>query len=141
MPARIGVPLAVLAVAGVWGLLARRLPVSGPEGPGPGFVPMLLAALLALLGLLLLVQDARAGARVETSRRPGWGQATVVVGLMALYILAMTRVGFVLATPPYVALAVWQCGGRSLRLIVGTALGLTLAVWVLLARLFGVPLP
>jgi len=139
VPARIGVPLAVLAVAGVWALLARGLPVSGPGGPGPGFVPMLLAGLLALLGLLLLVQNVRVGARSEAL--DGWGQAAVAVGLLVLYLLAMTRVGFVLATPPYVALAVWRCGGRSLRLIAGTALGLTLAVWVLLARLFQVPLP
>lgn len=137
MPARPGVPLAVIAVAGAWALLARRLPLHGPEGPGEGFVPLLLAGLLGFLGLLLLTQRERA----EAWAGAGWSRATFVVILLALYIAAMTRVGFLVATPVYVAIAVWQCGGRSRLGTTVTAFGITLAVWLALARLFQVPLP
>jgi hypothetical protein len=137
VPARLGVPLAVIAVAGAWALLARRLPLHGPEGPGEGFVPLLLAGLLGFLGLLLLTQRERA----EAWAGAGWRRATLVVILRALYIAAMTRVGFRVATPVYVAIAVWQCGGRSRLGIAVTAFGITLAVWLALARLFHVPLP
>ena len=131
------VALAVMAVAGAWALLARRLPLAGPEGPGEGFVPLLLAGLLGLLGLLLVAAPGRA----EAPSGAGWGRAALVVTLLALYIAAMTRLGFLLTTPVYVGIAVWQCGGRSPLGIAATALGITLAVWLVLARLFQVPLP
>jgi hypothetical protein len=137
VPRRLGVPLAVLAVAGVWGGLASRLPLGGPDGPGEGLVPLLLAGLLGFLGLLLLA----GGGRAEAAPGAGWGRAAVVLAFLALYIVALTRVGFLAATPVYVAIAVWQCGGRAPAGIAATALGITLGVWLVLARLFQVPLP
>lgn len=137
MRGRLAVALAVMAVAGAWALLALRLPLHGPEGPGEGFVPLLLAGLLGVLGLLLFVEPRRAAGPAGA----GWGRATLVAVLLALYIAAMTRAGFLLVTPAYVAIAVWQCGGRSPLGVAATAVGITLAVWLVLARLFQVPLP
>jgi hypothetical protein len=142
VPARLGVPLVVLGVAVAWALLARALPLRGPEGAGPGFVPLLLASILGLLGLAIL-----AGAlKVESSGAPaaggpGWLTAGRVIALLALYIAGVAHIGFLPVTPLYVALAAWQCGARSPGAIAGTAAGLTAAVWVVLTRLFGVPLP
>lgn len=141
MSARLGVPLAVLAVAGAWAWLARGLPVRGPGGPGPGFVPLLLCGLLVLLGLVLLVRAARAAGQAEQVAGAGWGQAVLVLGLLALYVAALAHLGYFPATLPFVALAMWRCGARSLRLVIGTAVGFTLALWVVLALLFAVPLP
>jgi len=139
--ARLGVPLVVLAVAAAWALLARDLPVKGPEGPGPAFVPLLLTGVLALLGLGLLASGLKRGGLGPAGRGPGWLAAVLVIGLLAVYTAAVARVGFLLVTPVYVALAAWQCGARSPRTIGATAVGLTLAVWLLLVRLFRVPLP
>lgn len=141
MLARLRVPLAVLAVAGAWAWLARSLPLRGPDGPGPGFVPLLLAGVLALLGVLLLVQAARGGPATTPAPGPGWRQAALVVGLLALYTAALAHAGYVAATLPFVGLGVWLCGGRSPRLVLGTAVGFTVAVWLVLGALFGVPLP
>jgi hypothetical protein len=134
--ARVCVPLAVLAVAGVWAWGASSLPLRGPGGPGPGLVPLLLSGVLALLGLLLL-RSTDAPARPE----PGWSQAGLVVGLLALYVVALAHVGYVLATLSFVGLGVWRCGGRSPWLVAGTSVGLTAAAWLVLGKLFGVPLP
>lgn len=137
MRGRLAVALAVMAVAGAWGLLARRLPLGGPEGPGEGFVPLLLAGLLGVLGLLLVIEPRP----VVPPGGAGWGRASLVVALLALYLAVLTRVGFLVATPVYVAIAVWQCGGRAPLGIGATALGITLTVWLILVRLFQVPLP
>jgi putative tricarboxylic transport membrane protein len=140
VPARLGVPLAVLAVAGAWAWLARGLPLGGPEGPGPGFVPLLLGGVLALLGLLLVIQHARGRAASEQAV-PGWAQAAGVLGLLALYVAALAHLGYAPATVAFVAVSMWRCGARSPLLVIGTAVGFTLAVWVVFTVLFAVPLP
>ena len=141
MLARLRVPLVVLAVAGAWAWLASALPLRGPGGPGPGFVPLLLSGVLALLGILLLLQAAPRGARTEPRREPGWRQAGLVVGLLAVYVGALAHLGYATATLPFVGLGVWLCGGRSPLLVAGTAVGFTVTAWLVLGVLFGVPLP
>ena len=141
MVRRLRVPFAVLAVAGAWAWLASTLPLRGPGGPGPGVVPLLLAAVLAVLGLALLLQAWHADAETGPRPGPGWRQAGLVVGLLALYVAALAHVGYVSATLPFLGLGVWLCGGRSPLLVVATAVGFTVLVWIVLGALFGVPLP
>ncbi|HEY7366255.1 MAG TPA: tripartite tricarboxylate transporter TctB family protein [Methylomirabilota bacterium] len=141
MPDRVAAALAVLAVGAAWAWLARGLPVLGPEGPGPAFVPLLLCGLLALLGLLLLIQSPSAGSDSERPQGPGWKQAAGVLGLLALYVTALAQLGYFLATLPFVVAAMWLCGARSPLLVLGAAAGFTLGVWVVLTVLFAVPLP
>lgn len=130
----------MLVVAGVWLWLARDLPMGGAAGPGPGFVPVLLAGLLALLGGLLLL-PAAAPPGGWRAHGPPWGQAGLVIGLLALYVAALSYLGYFTATLPFVALAMWRCGVRSLLLLAGATVGLTFGVWGVLGVLFGVPLP
>jgi len=139
--ARVRVPLVVLVVAGAWTWLASALPLRGPGGPGPGLVPLLLSGVLGLLGLLLLLRSMHGGTEAPARPEPGWSQAGLVVGLLALYLAALAHVGYVLATLPFVGLGVWRCGGRSPWLVAGTSAGLTAAAWLVLGWLFGVPLP
>lgn len=141
MLARLGVPFAVFAVAVAWAWAARCLPAGGPEGPGPAFVPLLLCGLLACLGLGLLVQDARAGGDAERAQGPDWVQAVRVLALLALYVGALAHLGYFPATLPFVAVAMWLCGARSPLLVLGTAVGFALGVWLVLTVLFAVPLP
>ncbi|MGH7390331.1 MAG: tripartite tricarboxylate transporter TctB family protein [Candidatus Rokuibacteriota bacterium] len=139
MHGRLGVPLVVLAVAGAWAWLARDLPLRGPGGPGPGFMPLVLCAILGLLGGLLVVLAPPAGDREVPG--PGWTQAALVLGLLALYVAAAAYLGYFAATLPFVAVAMWWCGSRSPLVVGGVTIGLTLAVWIVLVLLLGVPLP
>lgn len=141
MLTRLGVPLAVLAVAVAWAWLASALPLRGPGGPGPGFVPLLLSGVLALLGLLLLLQAALSETPAGPRPGPGWRQAGLVLGLLAAYVGALAHLGYATATLPFAGLGVWLCGARSPLLLAGTAVGLTVAAWLVLGVLFGVPLP
>lgn len=138
------IALALLAFAGVYAWLALRLPERDiPGSVGLAFVPLLLAGLLALLAALLL-RHGLSGSRLPAppeAEIPGWGRAGAVVGLMVLYVLAMTRMGFLLATPPYLAIMMWQAGARRPGLIALAAVGMTAAIRVVFSTLFAVPLP
>lgn len=142
-PADIAVPLILLAAAGGFLWLAAGLPQRNiPGSVGLAFVPTLLGALLAFLSALLLLQGLRAPAGASANEAgPGWGQAGLVLGLMAAYILAMTWVGFPLATPPFLAACMWRSGARRPAFIVAMAAVLTGAVWFVFSYLFNVPLP
>lgn len=141
MPARFGVPLAVLAVAAAWAWWARNLPVGGPAGPGPAFVPLLLAGLVAFLGLALLVQNAAGGGDAGRASGPGWAQAIRVLGLLGLYVTALAYLGYFPATLPFVATAMWLGGARSPAFVLGTTVGFTVGLWLVLTAVFAVPLP
>lgn len=138
------IALVLLVFAGAYAWLALRLPERNiPGGVGLAFVPLLLAGLLALLAALLLwhgLRESRPPAPPE-AEMPGWGRAGAVVGLMVLYVLAMTRIGFLLATPPFLAITMWQAGARRPGFIALTAVGMTAAIRVVFSTLFAVPLP
>jgi hypothetical protein len=136
------IPVILLIFAGGYAWLTMRLPARNIAGTvGVSLVPLLLAGLLALLALLLLAQGLRRGASPAAGEVPGWVQAGSVVGMMAVYIVALTKVGFPLATPPYLAITMWQCGARRPWYILGMAVAITTAVWIVFWSLFGVPLP
>lgn len=137
----------LLGVAGGYAWLAHQLPERHiPGSVGLDFVPLLLAGLLAILAASLFVRGRRRGRGLAppagpAGEMPGWIQAGAVVGLMVLYVAATTRVGFLLATPVYLAVTMWQSGARRPGFIALHAIGLTLAVWVAFYTLFKVPLP
>lgn len=81
---------------------SRRLPPSATFGPGAGFLPFWLGALMAALSLVLLVTASR-----RTVAAPGRSFLPVpralipvgaTVGSLAAYILILERLGFLLAT-------------------------------------------
>jgi len=125
--------------------------------PGPGLVPGLLLALLALgaLGLVL-----RGGVGLGRSRgQPGAGVApaalrpyllpAAMVLLLIVYNQAMSALGFVRATALFACLCsiliAWQEGRRrdpaGLLLFVAEGLAITAFMYVVFERVIGVPLP
>ena len=142
--ADVAIALVLLAFAGAYAGLARNLPDRDiPGSVGLSFVPLLLAGLLAFLALLLLLHGLRKGSPRPDAGLPGWVQAGTAVGLMVLYVcaLALTKIGFLLATPPYLAIAMCQCGARRPWFIAVVAVGVTAFVWLTFSTLFTVPLP
>ncbi len=144
-PKRLGrdlvVPLILLGFALAYAWQTLRLPTRNiPGSVGISFVPLLLSGLLVFLSLLLLVQGLR-GPTWPAGDVPGWGQAVSVVGIMGAYIGFLVAVGFLLASPPFLAVAMWRCGARHPWFVITTAVGITGAVWLVFWSLFGVPLP
>jgi putative tricarboxylic transport membrane protein len=94
---------AAAAVLLVFGLIAleaaRKLRLGSIARPGPGFFPVLLAAVFSLVCLVLLVNAwrARDEARAPDARL-GWLKIAATMAALFVYAFALERVGFVVAT-------------------------------------------
>jgi putative tricarboxylic transport membrane protein len=81
---------------------SRRMPPSTTFGPGAGFLPFWLGALMAVLALLLIVTSSRRAVAVPNQSLIPNRQALIAVGAtaggLAVYILLMERLGFLLGT-------------------------------------------
>ncbi len=95
-----GILLVVFSLALMEG--SRRLPPSGTFGPGAGFLPFWLGALMAILSILLLVTARRqpvasAEGRLFPNRKVLIPVGATIGGLAA-YILLLEWLGFLLGT-------------------------------------------
>lgn len=99
-PLQILIGLGTLVVAGVLAWGAVRIPSeAGYSGVGPAFLPWVVAAVLALCGVLLLLQALRGGFRdlepPSGADRGDWGSfAWLAVGLL-LNAALIERLGFI----------------------------------------------
>jgi putative tricarboxylic transport membrane protein len=141
-----GVGVGVLALAGIYAYGASTFPAeTGYAGIGPRFFPGVVAALLALVGGLLLWQALSGGFRnfddSEAGNHPALrGGLWVSAGIIANALL-ITKVGFVVA-----AMLLFVCVARgfgSTRPLRDAAYGalITLPVFWLFTKVLGVTLP
>ena len=109
---------------------------------------MLLGALLAGLGVVVTLQalasavrERAAGTTPSATRREA-ALAAGTFGLMVLYAFLLDKVGFVVATPVVIALAMYFLARARTWVMLGTlAVGFTLGSWVIFDVLLGTPLP
>lgn len=115
------IALGVLGVAGVLAWGAAQIPsAAGYSGVGPAFLPWLVAGVLALCGVLLLLQARRGGFRdVEPpsgADRGDWRSLAWLAAGLLLNAALIEPAGFILSCSLCYALAV-----RGLRLSEGQA--------------------
>lgn len=94
--------LALLVLAVVLGTLALQMHYYTPLGPGPGFFPVWLSALLGGLALFLVGQGVRRRWQPvpDTINAGGYVRLLVVTGSIALSAVLIEPFGFVLAMAP-----------------------------------------
>ncbi len=114
----------------------------------PGFVPGLIGALVALLGLMLMVRGWRERAVAADAQALFNARVLITLGLALTYCLVLlTRVHFVLATAVFVAAFTYlftdPTQARARRLLVAGASGLvtSLVVFFVFQEIFLVRLP
>lgn len=114
----------------------------------PGFVPGLIGALVALLGLLLMARGWRDRAGASNAQPLFNARVLTALGLSLAYcLLLLTRVHFVLATAVFVAAFTFLftdlAAARGRRLLVAGASGLitALVVFFVFQEIFLVRLP
>ena len=129
----------------------QRFPAIPGQKVGPALFPGLLAAGLALCGLLLigrgLTARARAGKGARWAELAGWTRSRrhviaffAVIGVNLFYILAVDRIGFILTGVAYLA-ALFTVFGVRLKWVVPIALVVTLVIHYAFYKLLRVPLP
>lgn len=128
-----------LAVVG----LSLRMPIFDPSGPGGGFLPMILGAMLALSSLALLMQPF-AELVSEDSRWPdrdGFRRVAAVVLSLAAFAILMPLLGF-LATAILVMLCLLPIiARRGWVFTLFVALACSGGVYFVFVRLLGLNLP
>jgi len=80
-----------------------RLPLGGPQNPGPGFLPFLVGVLMLILSVALLVRSAHFKAEKRTEPAAVSPKSFKLVGTAAvlfLFAFAFPHLGFLPATIP-----------------------------------------
>jgi putative tricarboxylic transport membrane protein len=148
--------LFLIALGGLAAYAGSRLPPVPGQQIGPNVFPMVIGLGLVLCGALIALGVGRhfeeeaeadlaahsAAAATPASAGSWWrgSMALVPPGLLAFYVLAVDRLGF-LATAAAMVLALALALGARLRLAVPLALAAPPIVHLLFAKLLRVPLP
>jgi putative tricarboxylic transport membrane protein len=138
----------LLAVALVWIVLVYQTitPGQGTEA-GPRAFPLFFGYVLAILSFLLLFQGFRAANSVheidDIAALPGELTAAVLtIGGFVIYGMLLEPFGFIPSTAFIVALLLFAIlRVRSLLLIAGMAIGLSLGSYLVFGKLLGTYLP
>lgn len=136
----IGAGCVFLGIAACFVLLGRNLELGTFRTMGPGFFPLVVSGLLALLGAVTIIGALR---RPPGSERIAlaWRPLALIVGAPVLFALLVEPFGLV----PALGLAVWlsTLGRRPwnpLRSFLLSAL-VTLFCWLIFVVALGVPIP
>lgn len=108
---------------------------------GPTFFPRVLAASLAACALALVLRSARGRSDPGPLPTVRIGQFLGTVGLTLAYALLLHPLGYVIATPLYLAGLVMLLGYRSMTGVAGTAVGVTIVLYLVFARALHVLIP
>lgn len=113
---------------------------------GPRFFPYLSAGIMALLSLLLMIDGAlkvRSGDRGSGTpiRKEELKPVLVFMGIGGLYILSLSILGVLIATPLCLIAYFWYFDLRKWSWILPLAVGITVLIYICFEKLMMVPLP
>ena len=113
----------------------------------PNTFPIALAALAIILSLVILItpapsgngeEDVLGGIDITRLRDYKIGQASMLIGGMILYALALRPVGFLIATTLFLVVTGWILGERKLHIMIPVALIGAGANWLLVDEVLGI---
>lgn len=133
-----------------WLVWSTIPPAFDSTSVGPRAFPLGFGFILIGLSIVLLVHsaardndnsglDVPAEADTPLIRRIRWGAMALVLIETCAYGFLLEKIGFLLATPLVVlAVMVVNLRIRSLRLLAGMSIGLTLGCWLIFQKLMGI---
>ena len=144
---KVNVILAALLIGlGIfYAYLAANLPDRNlPNTLGSDFMPWVLVGCLLLLALLLLIKTVFGSTPEQfdfsISAKEGFGVVFLTACVFA-YVKLMIFIGFVLATPIFLALLMLITGSRKWKEIIMVSIFATFSIYLLFQKLFQVILP
>ncbi|BAF89547.1 MULTISPECIES: tripartite tricarboxylate transporter TctB family protein [Azorhizobium] len=131
--------LLFIALAALFAWQSRELQIGTAMRMGPGYFPLLLSAVLALLGLIVLVNGLRTPGEAPTGT--AWRALIILVGATVFFGFAMKPLGFLPAVGVSVFLS--TLGSRLFRLQTALAITAVMCVfcWAVFILGLGLPLP
>lgn len=133
-----GILIILFSVAVMWE--DRALPLGTFHNPGPGYMPMVLAVILAAMGVLVTLGGGGSPPLASLSWVEG-KHALGILSVCAFTALALERVGYRLTVIILVGFLLWVIERKRLPVVVILALGLSLGTFYLFNNLLKVPLP
>jgi hypothetical protein len=129
--------LLFIAVGVIFAVGASTYPMGSSANPGAGFLPLALAVLMLLLGVIVLFKSLT----IETEGGDpigsiAWRPLFVVLAAIGVFGLSIERLGLVIAVPLLIGLVSFAGGEFRWRSVVASAIVLTLFAWAV----FGVAL-
>ena len=133
-----GIVILLFSLAVMWE--TRALPLGDFHKPGPGYMPMLLAIVLAAMAVLVVL----GGGNSPPLRSLAWPEKRHALAILvgcAFTALAMERLGYRLTMILLLGFILWVIERKRPMVVVVTALGLSLGTFYLFSTLLKVPLP
>jgi hypothetical protein len=118
----------------------RVLPLGTLHKPGPGYMPLLLASILGVAGVLIIVVGGRSPAFVSLDWSE-WKHAVAILLGCAFTALALERLGYRLTMLSLVAFLLAVIERRKILEVVALALALSFGTYYVFCTLLQVPLP
>lgn len=137
----VGILLCVIACAVM--ITAHNFPTTAIETDiGAGAFPRFYAGALIVLAILLVVSDwlTRRSA-VAPHDTPRYGRVAAGIGIVAGYIVLLSFVGYLIATPLFLTALMIVMQRKRLWLTLLLAIAITLILWLLFSMALQVPLP
>lgn len=130
--------LAFFALGVIWE--SRNLPLGSLWAPGPAYMPVLLALLLFLFGVLIAATGGRAK-RIKSISWIEWRHAAAILAACIFAAFGIERFGYRLTVLVVLAFLVKVVERRSWALTTAIALALSFGSFYLFHTLLRVPLP
>lgn len=132
--------LLLFALALYIGWLNRKFPVGTLADPGPGYVPLLLAVGLGVIGLLV----AAFGSRSVPLKAVPWPEATraiIILVACTAAAFALERIGYRLTIIAFLVFFIGIIERRHPLVVLLVSVGFSLASFYVIGDLLHVPLP
>lgn len=131
----------LLAAAGAFAAWESiKLPLGSLADPGPGYFPLVLAALLVLGGLLVAAFDSSSPA-VRSVRWQEWRHALAILGTGGFAALAIEPLGYRLTVVVMLVFLLGVVERKPPLPVAAISAGVALGSWWLFATVLRVPLP
>jgi putative tricarboxylic transport membrane protein len=133
-----GIVLIFVGIGAIVGAVGLR--VGTLTEPQPGFFPFVSGVSILILSSIILVQGwlGRTKSRISFGeiRRPA-----MLIAVLIAFVGLLEPLGYIIASPIMVVLALRIMGIRSWKVLLTTSLGLSIGTFILFDRLLGITLP